>query len=166
MSNPSPASHLYRLGFLLAAGVVAFVVIATLATPSSWNYEVWYRGDAPAEMAQQPLVYGGIAAIGTSTRNESCQTCHVEDVTVLSKQKHKTLSCESCHGALADHAQAEDKVADAWTDRTRSQCLNCHAPLISRPRRFPQFTSDIAKHKAIEPADTCLKCHDAHDPTP
>jgi hypothetical protein len=118
VKNPSPKTHLYRLAILLVAGFAGFMVLRTLATPESWNYADWYRGNSPLEIAQEPLIYGG---------NESCKDCHAEVHDELLEFKHKTLSCESCHGALADHVEGDKKIAEAVIDETRWQCMNCHA---------------------------------------
>lgn len=158
MKKPSAFSHLHRLGALFLVFIVAFLVIKQLATPSSWNYEVWYRGDSMTEEANRPLVHGG---------NDSCQTCHKDVVKEVKKLKHKTLSCEGCHGPLATHVLGEEKIADAEvSDQSTWQCLNCHEELISKPKGFPQFTREVEKHTTIIEGETCLKCHDAHDPTP
>lgn len=166
MNNPSPVSHLYRLGFLLAAVGAIFVTAIVVFTPDSWNYDVWYRGDALQLNASEPLAYGGITDIATSKRNRSCKSCHAEQTKQVKKRKHKTLSCEACHGALADHAQDDKKIAVAYIDKSRWQCLNCHAALISRPKKFPQFTDEVSKHRTLEEETVCLKCHEAHNPTP
>jgi hypothetical protein len=166
MRNPSPRSHLYRLGILLAVCFVAFLVIKDLATPASWNYEGWYRGAVLEEGKAKPFVYGGIADIEVSERNEACRSCHKDHEKKVRKLKHRTLSCESCHGALADHAREGKKTADAPVDKSRGQCLNCHAELISRPKGFPQFTMEVKKHRTLEEKTLCLKCHGGHDPTP
>ena len=158
MTNPSPWSHLYRLGIIAVICLIAFLVIKKVATPSSWNYEAWYRGGALTDAAQQPLAHGG---------NESCQACHEDTVNKVEKLKHKTLSCEGCHGALADHVRDEEKIADALVIRDSVwQCVNCHSELVSKPRGFPQFTDEVKKHREVEEGAVCLKCHDAHDPTP
>ena len=157
MADPSPRSHLYRLATLLAAGFVGFLVIKAVATPSSWNFEEWYRSDAVVEIAQQPLVYGG---------NESCKSCHKEEQKEFRKRKHRRLSCESCHGALADHVKGDEKSANAVVDTSSWQCENCHLWRINRPTDFPQFTLEVEKHKTIEEGEVCLKCHEDHEHTP
>jgi len=158
MTNPSPWSHLYRLGILLVVGFIGLLVIRAVATPASWNYEVWYRGDALKDAAKQSLVHGG---------NDSCQSCHEAAGKKFQKLRHKTLSCEGCHGPLADHARSDEKIADALVVRESTwQCLNCHAALISKRQDFPQFTDEVDKHREVEAGEVCLKCHDAHDPTP
>jgi hypothetical protein len=166
MNNPSPASHLYRLAFLLVIAFAVFVSAILVITPDSWNYEVWFRGDSLIDNEAEPLAYGGITDIASRKRNQACKSCHAEETRQLKKRKHKTVSCEACHGALADHAQDEKKIAAAPIDTSRWQCLNCHAPLISRPETFPQFIDEIPKHKKLEEGAPCLKCHEAHDPTP
>ncbi len=157
MSKPSPRSHLYRLGLVLVIAIAGFLVIKSVATPPSWNYKSWYRGGAIGLAEKQPLIYGG---------NESCVSCHAKASAKVKKLKHKALSCESCHGALGDHAKGKKKIAAAKVDKSKWQCLNCHSQQINRPRRFPQFTNDVRKHRNIEKGVVCLKCHDAHDPTP
>ena len=158
MKKTNASTHLYRLGALFIVFIIAFVVIRQMATPSSWNYEVWYRGDSITEVENLPLVYGG---------NESCKACHAEVVRYTKKWKHKTQSCEGCHGPLASHVNGEEKIADAMViNQSRRQCLNCHAESISKPQGFPQFTSEVRKHTTLQEGEVCLKCHDAHDPTP
>ena len=158
MKKPSAMSHLYRLGALFIVFIVGFLVIKQIATPSSWNYEVWYRGASLTEDANKPMLHGG---------NDSCRTCHEEVVKETKKLKHKNLSCEGCHGPLATHVRGEEKIADAEViNQSRWQCLNCHAELISKPDDFPQFTDEVDKHTTLIEGEVCLKCHDAHDPTP
>ncbi len=168
MTSPSPRSHLYRLGLLLVAAFIVFLGIVAVATPPSWNYDIsqWYRLDALKDAAEDPLIHGGITDIALSKRNDACKGCHQEEHQTFRKLKHRKLSCESCHGALFDHAREGKKVAVAIIDRSRSQCLNCHQKLISRPKGFPQFSDDVRKHKELKESTVCLKCHDAHDPTP
>jgi len=158
MNKPSAFTHLYRLGALFLVVIVAFLIIRQFATPSSWNYEVWYRGDALTEEAKKPMLHGG---------NDSCRSCHEDVVKEVKKRKHKKLSCEGCHGPLGTHVRGEEKIAAAEvSNQSRWQCLNCHEELISKPQGFPQFTDEVEKHKTIKEGEVCLKCHEAHDPTP
>jgi hypothetical protein len=162
MSKFSPKSHLYRLGIVLVVFFVAAAVARQWATPKSWNYQDWYRTDALRDSAAQPLVFGG---------NESCTSCHEKTDKTMREQEHKGLSCESCHGALADHVKAGKKVDAAKVDLSRWQCMNCHSEQINRPQKFPQFSVDgaigkfVKKHKEMSEATRCVKCHDPHDPT-
>jgi len=169
MSRPAPSygpySHLYRLGILFVIFLVTAALLRWWATPASWNYDLdrWYRLDAEKLAATEPLVYGG---------NESCLACHAAASKKLNKYGHKKLSCESCHGPLADHVQEGKKIAAAIVDRSRWQCENCHFGQINRPKDFPQFSKtgeygkSVQKHKEMDDKKPCLDCHDAHDPTP
>jgi len=164
MSSPSSRSHLYRLGAVLVIGFVGFLALKAIATPASWNFEDWYRNDAKKEIASGPLVYGG---------NESCQTCHADELQELNEFKHKTVSCESCHGALADHVRDGEKTAAAKVDDGSNwQCLNCHEELISRKlvnnrTDFPQFrVGRVEEHEEVAKGMLCQACHNPHDPAP
>tara|TARA_B100000315_G_scaffold236633_1_gene252641 strand:- start:1605 stop:2096 length:492 start_codon:yes stop_codon:yes gene_type:complete len=163
MIKTTPKSHLFRLAGVLVLFAVAFLLVKSWATPDSWNFEQWYRGDALIDIAAQPLTYGG---------NESCKDCHQAAIKKLRKFDHKALSCESCHGPVVDHVKGQKKIAKAIVDKSRWQCENCHDERINRPKGFPQFSQageigkSIKKHKDLEAETPCLKCHDAHDPTP
>jgi len=161
MPDPSPKAHLYRLGIILVVFVVAFLAAKEWATPDSWDYDVWYRADSLKDIEAQPLAYGG---------NKSCKECHKETYRLIKKKRHRALSCESCHGALADHVRDNKKIAPAKVDKTRWQCSNCHQEQINRPKGFPQFSKDgkigkfVRKHQDLDETIPCLKCHEAHDP--
>ena len=135
------------------------------AMPASWNFEIdhWYRRDALTLSARIPSAYGG---------NESCVECHAAASKKLAKRRHRGLSCESCHGALADHVRGNKRFAKALVDKSRWPCENCHAERINRPKDFPQFSRTgeigkfVKKHKLLDDKKPCLECHDAHDPRP
>ncbi len=155
MPNPSPRSHLYRLGGLLVIGLIGFLAVKALATPSSWNHEDWYRGDSPKEIAALPLSYGG---------NESCQGCHKKTHDQVEAFGHKGLSCESCHGAVVDHAGDGKKIADAKVDMESNwQCMNCHEDQITKPKFFPTF-KPTKTHEDVDADMLCSTCHEAHNP--
>lgn len=142
----------------LALGLVAFVVFVMVGRPANWNSDDWYRTDALVELQDKPLAYGG---------NESCVACHEGESDDIETFKHQTLSCESCHGSLADHVKGNDKIADAYVeDDDQWQCLNCHKELISKSQDFPQFSKERTREHIMVEADMpCILCHDAHDPT-
>jgi hypothetical protein len=163
MFGQSSRSHIYRLGLILVVFLVGAAFARQWATPDSWNYEGWFREDSLTLALEQPLVYGG---------NESCVACHADVNREVRRRPHRGLACESCHGALADHVQDEEKFAAAIVDRSRWQCENCHAEQINRPAAFKQFSktgaigAEVGKHKTLDAATPCLKCHEAHDPSP
>lgn len=165
MAKVSPYSHLVRLAVTLTTFGVVAGLIGWWAIPDSWNFEFdnWYRRDAITLNAVQPLIYGG---------NESCLQCHAPASKKLALFKHRGLSCESCHGPLADHVRENKKSAPAVVDKSRWQCENCHTERINRPEDFPQFSKTgsigklVKKHTQLDDKKPCLECHDAHDPTP
>lgn len=159
MTLPSPKAHIVRLVVVLGIALVAFLVIKALVVPASWNFEEWYREDALALNESYEVVYGG---------NDSCIACHEESNKEIAEFKHQALSCESCHGALADHVKDGAKIADAEVDdETTWQCLNCHEARVNKPVAFPQFDKKkIPEHKEMEPDMVCIACHSPHDPTP
>ena len=73
---------------------------------------------------------------------------------------HRTVSCETCHGAASEHAR-EEADDDPVLPTGRELCLACHRYLASRPTGFPQIIEE--RH---EPAKLCHTCHDPHDPVP
>jgi len=159
-SNSSPQKHLHRLGVLILLGVIGFLVIKWLATPSSWNFQVWYRGDALAELAEKEPVFGG---------NASCNDCHEDVVELALSAPHKALSCEACHGPSVKHVRDGQKIAEAVVVSHSSwQCLNCHEKLLGKSEDYPQFEKvpsqrRIRKHKKLKEDVLCLKCHGPHD---
>ena len=173
--NPSSVTHLFRLALVGVAAVLVFVLLLVTLSPPSWNYDMsyWHRADALEDLQLQPMVYGGIESLSASKRNEACQDCHKDEIKMLKKLKHKKLSCESCHGPISDHAIDNRKIADAAIDKTTNACLNCHDGQVNKPASFPVFRTleKYIKHREFKagnfpPGTTCLKCHDAHDPTP
>lgn len=159
MSLPGPKAHLARLAAVLGTALVAFLIFKALAVPHDWNYKDWYRTGALELNASYEVAYGG---------NASCVTCHEDVSQEFSQMKHQALSCESCHGALADHVKDGAKIAAAhMEDEDTWQCRNCHEARVNRPANFPQFDKiKITEHKEMDPEMLCISCHSPHDPTP
>jgi len=159
MSLPGPKAHLVRLAALIVGFIFVFLIVKQVVTPASWNYEDWYRTGALALNESDEAFYGG---------NASCNDCHEEVNQEMAEFKHQALSCESCHGALADHVKEGVKIADALVDDESTwQCLNCHDARVTKPVDFPQFDmKKIEEHRDMEPDMLCISCHSSHDPTP
>jgi Zn-finger protein len=157
----SRKSHLVRLGIVLVLAFTAFLVARTLAKPPSWNDVVWYRADSLDDMKKLPLIYGG---------NESCGSCHGTELEVQLGPGHLNLSCESCHGPLADHVLVDKKIGDAIViNESAWQCMNCHSIQINRPAGFPLYRYqhgeiEVRKRKSKKGGKFCLDCHDPHAP--
>jgi hypothetical protein len=142
---------------VLQVGVVFLIVGTTMIfvrqrfIPESFGELGHYRANAVAMNAAQDIKYAGWQA---------CAECHDDEVAKKNRSFHRTLSCETCHGAASLHAR-EEADEDPILPTGRDLCLSCHRYLISRPTGFPQVIEE--RH---EPAELCHTCHDPHDPLP
>ena len=108
----------------LAIGLVVLIMIARhFMVPEdfgvhgdSFTYN-FYRLSNVDEWKDFPVKYQG---------RERCSKCHEENSESLSHSKHKKIECESCHGPAAGHPREVKKLV---IDRSREQCLRCHALL-------------------------------------
>ncbi len=137
-----------RLVFLTLAIVAMYFVARWFLVPASFGQYGWYRGNSLQEIAAHPIAYAGRTA---------CAECHEEPAAQIAKGRHRGLSCESCHGPGAAHA--EDPSEAAPKPANPQFCLRCHARQVSRPAKFPQI--DLADHF---PDQRCAECHDPHTP--
>ena len=133
---------------LLTLGIVgSYLVARTLLTPQSFGQYGWYPGAALGQIASRTPVYAG---------KEACAECHTEIAQKLAHFEHKTLSCETCHGANRDHAVNHDvaplKVPESYF-------LRCHEANVSRPKWFKQIV--VKEHYG----EKCSDCHLPHQPS-
>lgn len=79
---------------------------------------------------------------------------------------HKDLSCETCHGAMASHAAAGAKIADAPIRRDSSLCLMCHGGTPRPDQPVRQFDPEFKIHQAakVTRETPCTNCHNPHAP--
>ncbi len=85
-----------------------------------------------------------------------CAVCHSKQADILAKGRHAHVACESCHGALASHAKADDPSAHKpQKPDPRNTCIVCHAASIPKPKTFPQV--DPADH--APQGGPCTACH-------
>ncbi len=98
--------------------------------------------------------------------SEMCVDCHEATNVSWEAAAHIRVSCDTCHGASADHIVRARANLDAQMPLPdpRGLCTTCHAEMPSRPDDFPQV--DPLTHGA--PAEglisSCVSCHNAHDP--
>ncbi len=88
-----------------------------------------------------------------------CNQCHEDKVSRLEQSPHQMIPCENCHGAAFDHPDKPEKLA---IDRSRGQCLRCHARLYmpsSGRSNIPGI--DPEQHNA---GTECVDCHNPHNP--
>jgi hypothetical protein len=141
--------QIVRLALLTIAIVAAYFTARQFLVPRSFGEYGWYRADVLKEYRALPTTYAGQAA---------CLDCHSEVVEKRSKAKHKSISCESCHGALGAHA--EDPSVAPPKIKDHSFCLRCHDANLSRPEKFLQV--NVAEHAGKQ---DCMECHQPHLPT-
>ncbi len=139
--------QIFRLVLLTIGIVVSYVIAKHLLTPASFGDYGFYRGAALEEMASQAPVFAG---------QQACAECHSKVIETLVKGKHKTVSCEACHGVSRDHAANPDLLP---VKLAGSHCLRCHEANPSRPAWFRQIT--VKDHY---PGEKCTECHVPHQP--
>jgi len=141
------SGHLFRLAAVFVAGTLVFVVARSFLIPRSFGQYGHFRGNAIREIAAQPVVFAG---------HQACESCHADVLEVKDKGTHARVSCESCHGALAAHADDPGSVQPEKLD-TGVLCVRCHEANSAKPTWFPQVVS--AEHSSGLPCDTCHKPH-------
>jgi predicted CXXCH cytochrome family protein len=146
--------HLFRVGALFVAGVLAFLVLQALLVPKGFGRYGHYRAGALEDNRNRALVHAGRAA---------CLDCHADAAEAAKGGPHEHVRCEACHGALARHA-AEPMEQKALRPDSRVLCARCHQANVARPLRFPQV--EVADHAGGEACTTCHKAHDPRLPAP
>jgi len=154
-------SHVFRIILILVVTAVVGVLIRNLVLPDSFGEYGHYRGNAIKDEINRPIRNG---------TNASCLSCHPYIREMHLRGVHNTVSCEFCHGPVADHikdgkviAQLPKKVgADI-----KKLCLRCHNQIIrARPKEsikmitMPQHLQE--KHVRID--HNCNQCHNVHAP--
>ncbi len=143
--------HLIRAGGVLAALIfVAFVLprlVPTQTVEGLQSYGFYKVSNNSQEWSRVPGTYVAPAA---------CSTCHNDKYSAWSESVHKTVSCESCHGAGQAHIEKGEKLV---VNTSNQLCETCHTAVVGRPADFPQV--DPATHGKQA---TCTTCHNPHDP--
>jgi hypothetical protein len=141
--------HLVRMAGLFVIGVSAFVLLRWMMVPADFGVYGHYRAGALRDIMALPIKFAGQA---------TCVECHTDVAEVRAKGRHARVACESCHGALADHAAKPNDVKPVRPD-PRKTCIICHTASISKPKSFPQVV--VAEHA---PEGSCADCHVVHNP--
>jgi hypothetical protein len=154
-------SHVVRI----VLGLVVFAVIGGigkyLLTPKSFGKYGHYRADTIEEEANLQIRHG---------TNASCFPCHQHEADIHLKGRHKTISCEFCHGTYADHIKDGKKVGTLPVKRgeeIRVLCLRCHNRAIqARPEEVIK-TVVMPEHlesQKVKVTHICNQCHNQHAP--
>jgi len=141
------------VALLLLLGVGSFVVARHFAVPRGFGQYGHYRGPVLKEIRAHPVSYAG---------REVCEGCHSDVAEKLAGGRHKTVGCESCHGAQAAHANSDDPQAHKPPlPNALALCARCHQQNHSKPKKFPQV--DAMEHSG---GAQCTGCHNPHQPKP
>lgn len=141
--------HLIRAAAILLGSVLLFLVVRSFLVPAGFGELGHYRRAALEEATALPVHFAGRAA---------CEDCHTDVVDARHGSLHERISCESCHGALAAHAEDPTSLIPSLPD-AKTICLGCHRAQVTRPAAFPQI--DPKEHGGdVE----CSECHQPHHP--
>ena len=139
--------HIVRLIILVVAlGTVALIAKWYFTAESFYEYG-HYRADSVPEIAAQEVVF---------QTPRYCQSCHSERHAQWSGNSHKTVICETCHGAAQWHPQNGKLPIPSDTVKL---CTLCHEAMPGRPRTQPQV--EAAQHSS---GQQCIVCHNPHAP--
>lgn len=149
-------NHVFRpiLVILAAVGIIlvarAFVVPEDFGVHERGYMYGWHRKSNEEEWKNFKVKY--------QTR-EYCKGCHSHNYEMILQTPHAIIQCENCHGPAIDHPGAPAKLA---IDRSRSQCLRCHAalPYVGSGRMIIRGIED----EVHNPGTECVMCHNPHKP--
>lgn len=139
-----------RLAVVIGVVIAGVITARYVILPSSLTDTRFHR-----ESTVEREVAKNIAFAGASV----CAACHVDKIDKKNKGYHKTVSCETCHGAARVHTG--DPSIKPSAPKGRDFCALCHAYDLSRPTGFPQI--NLVVHN---PLKSCTTCHNPHDPVP
>ena len=144
--RPSDYRHLVRMAALFVVGILLFLLLRSLFVPKNFGLYGHYNPGALQANMDKPIRFAG---------QDTCVMCHTEQAEIRAKGRHAKVACESCHGALAAHTQADDpgKSKPPKPD-PRKTCIVCHTASISKPKTFPQV--EPTEHA---PEGPCTACH-------
>lgn len=139
--------HIARLLTLLGAGLVLALVVRYFVVPDSFYRFGHFRANSVVEIAAKEPVFQGAGY---------CKDCHGERHAEWSANNHKSVACETCHGAAKGHPENGKLPIPA---DTVAQCTLCHESMPGRPQTQPQVVA--AKHAGEQ---QCKACHNSHAP--
>ncbi len=140
--------HLVRLGAIGVFGLLMFVVARAALVPDSFGRYGHYRASAVDDIRAKAIVYAP---------RDSCAACHTDIVELRKASQHNPISCQTCHGPLAKHAESGENAPPKPDGKVL--CARCHAANTGKPRWYP--TVDVKDHAGDE---SCLTCHQPHNP--
>lgn len=157
-------SHRFRLvivvsSVILLGGIGLF--LKQFLLPSSFGLYGHYRADAIVEEASIPIRHG---------TNASCLGCHKYEAKIHLDGKHRTISCEFCHGTYADHASDGKKTGTLPVKKgteITTLCLRCHnSEIVARSTEVIKTVAmpEHLEKQQVKITHTCNQCHHVHAP--
>jgi cytochrome c553 len=139
--------HITRLLTLMGAALVLALIARWFLIPDSFYRFGHFRANSVTEIAAREPAFQGAGY---------CATCHSERHAEWSANNHKSVACETCHGAAKGHPENGKLPIPA---DTVALCTLCHEAMPGRPPTQPQVV--VAQHAANQ---QCKTCHNAHTP--
>lgn len=157
LARRRPTGRMGVVKWILAGGALVAVLAVgsvALAVVVPWVYGEY--GFHPAENART------WAALAPSYADAVvCQRCHEAQYAAWQGERHASVTCESCHGPLAEHAATAPLEAPAGSlgleKPATDLCVVCHQQSPAKPTAFAQV--DLLEHN---PGAPCLGCHGSH----
>jgi cytochrome c553 len=139
--------HIFRLMVVIVACATGAVVAKAYFTKDSFYRYGHYRADSVAEIAALTPAY---------QTPRACESCHGLRHAQWKDHAHRTVICETCHGAAPGHPDTAKVSIPAQTNRL---CSQCHEQMPGRPM------SSIRQVGPAHPqSPQCISCHDPHAP--
>ncbi|WP_457574293.1 hypothetical protein [Desulfolithobacter sp.] len=154
-------THVIRIVLVLAVVAVVGVTVRSMVIPESFGKYGHYRADAIKDEINRPIRNG---------TNAACLSCHPYIREMHLEGIHRTVSCEFCHGPVADHVQDGKVIAKLpkkQGEEIKILCLRCHNKIIrARPREAIKMISmpEHLEQKHVRTDHICNQCHNVHSP--
>ena len=154
-------SHVFKIILILIAVVGLGVAVRAMVMPKTFGEFGHYRGSAIEDEMNRPIRNG---------TNASCLVCHPYIREMHLEGVHNTVSCEFCHGPMADHVKDGKVIADLpmkQGEEIKKLCLRCHNQIIrARPKESINLEDLLISNPRIssQTINTGNQCHNVHAP--
>ena len=154
-------AHVIRIILFLAVLALVGLAARAIMVPKDFGKYGHYRAGAIEDEMNREVRNG---------TNDSCLACHPYIKEMHFSGVHKTVSCEFCHGPVADHIQENTVIAKLpkkQGEEITTLCLRCHNQIIrARPKESIKMVSmpNHLEEKKVRLDHTCDQCHNVHAP--
>ncbi len=157
----SANAHVVRIVLTLIGLVIVGVLVRQAFLPDGFGQYGYYRAGATTEEAHREV---------RNRTTDSCLECHPLMQKLHLAGIHKTVSCEICHAASADHVRGDMVIGIMPVLRgaeIRPLCLRCHQKLTRAAHPEAIKVVDLPEHleqKKVRTEHHCDQCHHVHAP--